>query len=215
MTTAEIPPIVLLVEPHRESLECYSRIFEDAGLWVAGTTAYDELLTSVDELRPDIIIVDAGTEADAQTDLRRRAALDEVKHNPQYTGVPLVVLVPARVENTPDADVTLRKPVPAEFLLRRTREILARSREVRARSNDLLARTQTLRERSERLTKTTAGIAPDVDRTRRVCPSCSASLDWVESGTIGGVTYDYFRWCRKGCGLYCFNRDSRTWIRLA
>jgi CheY-like chemotaxis protein len=66
--TADIPPIVLLVDPHRESLECYSRHFETAGLWVAGTTAYDELLPSVEELHPDVII------ADTDTDTARKAA---------------------------------------------------------------------------------------------------------------------------------------------
>jgi hypothetical protein len=29
------------------------------------------------------------------------------------------------------------------------------------------------------------------------------------------VTYDYFRWCPKGCGPFCFNRDAQHWLKLA
>ena len=149
MTAAEIPPIVLLVDPHRESLEQYARRFEDAGLWVAATTAFDELLPSVEELHPDIIIADADADADAEAAARRRAALAAVKHDPTFRVVPLMVLVPSTGQDAPDADVTLRKPVHLDLLLRRTRDILAHAHDLRGRSNAIVSRTRTLIERSD------------------------------------------------------------------
>jgi len=214
MTGTEIPPIVLLIDPHRDSLERYSRLFEDEGLWVAAATAYDELLPTAEELRPDIVIADMDTDTDTDTDGRRRAALDAVKHDPGLAGVPLIVLVPPRTDSAPDADVTLTKPVVPEFLLRRAREVLSRGRALRGHSNTVIDKSHVLMKRSSQLADQAAGIAAGVDE-RCFCPNCSAALDWVERGTVGGISYDYFRWCPRGCGLFCLNRDSQQWLKLA
>jgi CheY-like chemotaxis protein len=215
MTPVEIPPIVLLVDPDRDALERYSHHFENSGLWVAGTTSYDELLPSAEELRPDIIIAD--TETDTYTDAgqQRRAALASVKHDPALSGIPLIVLVPPPAENPPDAEVTLRKPVPPELLLRRTREILARARKLRGHSNAVISQGRTLMRRSNQLMEKAAAVDPSVDDRSRLCPNCSAVLEWVERGTVGPACYDYYRWCSSGCGLFCYNRDARQWIKLA
>jgi hypothetical protein len=50
---------------------------------------------------------------------------------------------------------------------------------------------------------------------RRPCPGCGTPLEWVEQGSIAGVAYDYYRWCLKSCGLYCFDRSRAAWVKLA
>jgi len=68
----------------------------------------------------------------------------------------------------------------------------------------------------ERSTRVLEGPASPADDTgRRLCPACGCSLEWVERGTIGGISFDYFRWCLEGCGLYCFDRSRSKWVKLA
>lgn len=55
----------------------------------------------------------------------------------------------------------------------------------------------------------------DREAKERRCPRCSGRLDWVEQGTIGGTRYDYYRWCLKGCGLYCYDATAGQWVKLA
>jgi len=212
MTTSGIPPIVLLVDSDREMLDQYSRRLEADGLWVAATTSYDELVSSAEELHPDVIIADTDS-GGADTDGVR--TVEVLKQHRELAATPVVVLVSPAAAGTPNADVTLRKPVPPDLLLRRTREVLAYARELRGRSNAIVQKSHTLLERSDRLMERAAAIANDREAGSRACPTCSTSLDWVERGTIGGVTYDYFRWCSRGCGLFCYNRDSSQWIKLA
>ena len=86
-----------------------------------------------------------------------------------------------------------RTPVQYNFDLQRTAELLARSC---------------------RLRETTSALSLTVAR-KRSCPECGGQLEWIERGRIGGTTYDYYRWCLKGCGLYCVHRDVRRWVKLA
>jgi hypothetical protein len=60
-----------------------------------------------------------------------------------------------------------------------------------------------------------AGESEDPSATQRTCPGCGTPLEWIEEGTIGLRTYEYYRWCLKGCGLYCFDRHGAAWIKLA
>lgn len=75
-------------------------------------------------------------------------------------------------------------------------------------------RTAELRACSQRLRETTAVMSATLAR-QRSCPDCGSRLEWIERGRIGGTTYDYYRWCLKGCGLYCFDRDAQRWVKLA
>jgi hypothetical protein len=45
-----------------------------------------------------------------------------------------------------------------------------------------------------------------IHKRQRQCPGCGTTLEWLNAGRLHGVTYDYYRWCKTGCGLYCFNR---------
>jgi DNA-binding NtrC family response regulator len=208
----ELPPIVLLIDSDRAALEAYASCFERAGLWVATTTAAEEAVSSAEDLRPDVIIADA----DGDTAQGSLDAIEILKHHRSLSAVPIVLLQPAGAGACASADVTLRKPVPAEFLLQRTRELVAHSRELRGHSNELLGRSHLLTDKSKRLvgaSDAAARMAEGMSRTP--CPECASLLEWVERGTIGGITYDYFRWCLKGCGLYCYNRDAGKWVKLA
>ena len=215
MTATAIPPIVLLVNSDREMLEKYSRCLEADGLWVAATTAYDELVSSAEELYPDVIIADTDGGNGKRDDIDGVRRVDALKQHRQLAATPLVVLVSPAATSTPNADVTLRKPVPPDLLLQRTREVLSSARELRGRSNEIVRKNHTLLGRSDPLDERVATIASDLEIGGHPCPTCATPLDWVERGTIGGITYDYFRWCSRGCGLFCYNRDSSQWIKLA
>jgi hypothetical protein len=49
----------------------------------------------------------------------------------------------------------------------------------------------------------------------RSCPRCHHTLDWIETGELDGALFDYYRWCARGCGLYCFDRGADSFVRLA
>lgn len=114
-----------------------------------------------------------------------------------------------------DADVLLIKPVMPEVLLLRVRELIARSRELRHRSGAACQKGHQLSERSTQLRERALATADCVDVKGRRCPGCQRMLEWIERGTIDGIEYDYYRWCGQGCGLYCFNRRARCWLKLA
>ncbi len=179
---------------------------------MAATRRYEELIATAEELRPDVIIADAETpEGTAGIEFIHAAY-----RHPTLRGIPLVLLIPQKWDAPPEAEMTLRKPVSSEFLLRRTREVLARARDLRAQSGRIVENGHTLIERSQRLTSSAQpATPPESASASRACPQCSSELEWVERGTIGGTAYDYYRWCPQGCGLYCFNRDSEQWIKLA
>jgi len=95
----------------------------------------------------------------------------------------------------------------AQLLLDRADALRERVAGTAQRTAELLARSRKLRETTAALSVTVAG--------KRACPGCGGQLEWIERGRIGGTTYDYYRWCLKGCGLYCFDRDGRRWVKLA
>jgi hypothetical protein len=107
------------------------------------------------------------------------------------------------------------KPVLPDDLALHINALLQRSREVRARNEAALKRASALREKSKTLLGRSQEIDDKLKLRTRSCPVCARTLDWVEMGSIGGVEYDYYHWCEEGCGLYCFDRTGRRWIKLA
>ena len=203
----EVPPIVLLVDRRREELETYSRCLEDAGLWVAATSHADEAVATAEELRLDIIVAEAG---DVHDTLAVVAAL---KDHPALGGVPVIVITSAP-ETQAQADSVLIRPVPPSLLLERTNQLLSRSRKARQVSQDAIERGHHALQRASVVLRKVAEVKDQIPR-QRTCPDCDSRLEWVEQGLIGGATYDYYRWCLKGCGLYCFDRDRAAWVKLA
>src|SRR3954466_10925666 len=86
----DIPPIVLLVDDDRDALATYSAFFEASGVWAATSTAPDEALDAVEELKPDLIVTALGFdgETDLVHSLRSRA---DTRH------IPLILLSPSDI----------------------------------------------------------------------------------------------------------------------
>ena len=203
---SDLPPIILLVECDRDSVEHYSRCFEDAGLWVAITRETGEALAAAEELQPDLIV----TDSDAVLSVETGHVVDALKRHPALGRVPVIMMTSTPA--TPShADSILIKPVAPSALLHRTRELLARARQTRDQARDLVGQGRQLIERSSSLIQQSA----EKVAVRRTCPGCATRLEWVEQASIAGVAYDYYRWCLKGCGLYCFDRSRAAWVKLA
>jgi CheY-like chemotaxis protein len=203
----ELPAIVLLVDRDRDAIERLTRSFEDAGLWVAATRDPGEAVAAAEELKPDVIVADTDGSDAADTD----DMIAAIKLNPTLERVPIIVVTSAAGSAAP-ADAVLLKPVPPSFLLERTREVLARARSERA--DDLIRNGHRLDRVSSALLAEEGTSVPDAVGTERPCPECGTWLEWVEQRDIGGISYDYYRWCLHGCGLFCFDRDRSAWVTL-
>jgi len=203
-----VPPIVLLVERDQDSVEYYSRCFENAGVWVAVISQTDEALAAAEDLRPDLIVADADGQESTGEDV-----VEALKRHPVLGRVPVIAMT-SMPQTMSHADSVLIKPVPPSLLLHRTKELIARARQMQQQTRDLVAHGRQTIEHSSRLLERSAEMVarrPD----RSMCPGCGSPLEWVEEGAIGGATYDYYRWCLKGCGLYCFERGRAAWVKLA
>jgi CheY-like chemotaxis protein len=181
-------------------------------MWVASATDPGDALDTVQELSPDVIVTDLCLGGQpAGGDL-----VHTLKSSDGTKEIPVVVLSETGAGRTaPDADLYLVKPVLPDTLLATVRQLLSVSRDLRTRSARARARTAALVERSNELLDRARGIVSRATSSARACPDCSRPLDWIESGRIGGVTFDYFRWCDSGCGLYCYDRSGSKWVKLA
>ena len=214
---AAVPPIVLLVDDDRDTLDLYSTYFEDAGLWVASASSASDAVDAVAELKPDLVVADVGS-SEAMTST---AVVDAVRQNPRTSTVPIILLAESTPEKLPrvtvtEADLVLIKPVRADSLLARVRELLTHSRMLRVRSDAARTKTAALIQKSAQLIERSAAL-PARNAPDRPCPSCGAALEWLECAVLDGLEYDYYRWCRNGCGLYSYQRSAmpgRHWIKL-
>ncbi len=211
----DLPPIVLLVEDDADTLAMYATYFESSGVWVATSTRPAEALDAVQELKPDVVVTDLGFQGEPLgVDL-----VHTLKTAEPVRDIPLIVLSGQSLENLPpdtraEADLCLVKPVLPDRLLASVRELIVQARELRKRSETARAKASELIPRSDELIRKAQSLAP-LPAGTRACPECAKPLEWVERGRIGGVTYDYYRWCLKGCGLYCYDRDAARWVKLA
>lgn len=208
-TRPELPPIVLLVDEHRDELERYSRCFEGAGLWVAATAVAPEAVAAAEELNPDIVVADCDAEPAGAA-----ALVEALKRHPSLGSVPFIVMTSHAGPVRSAADTVLVKPVSAHLLLYRTRELLSRTRAARGRAKQMIVRSEHAIDRAADAARRGAQLSAASQASRRLCPRCGGGLDWVEQAAVGGVTYDYYRWCLTGCALFCFDRDHDTWVKL-
>lgn len=213
-----VPPIVLLVDDDRDTLDMYSTHFERQGLWVASATSCAHAMTATAELKPDLIVTDMG----AGGGDKGAAIVDAIRHHAVLNGTPIIVLSGCDLDSLPtrtvhDANLVLVKPVLPDALLSRIRELLARGRELQVRSAAARQKTHALIRKSTDLMLRAERIAETIEATVRLCPICGMPLEWLERGTVAGVEYDYYRWCDNGCGLYCYQRSApagRRWVKL-
>jgi CheY-like chemotaxis protein len=201
-----LPPIVLLVDQHADILAAYAACFEASGLWVATSADPVEALDAVQELRPDLLITDHFDDPDfnlVQT-IKQRVP----------PRLPIILLSGRPLPDVPlaarqGADLCLEKPVQPETLLDSSRLLLERVRGLRTRGE---------REPARGTPVASAPLPvqlPEVSPRDRRCPQCAAPLEWIERGRLYGLEYDYYRWCQRGCGLYCYERQGRKWVKLA
>jgi DNA-binding response OmpR family regulator len=193
-----VPPIILLVDDDRDTLDLYGGYFEEHGLWVVKATDPDDALAVAVELNPNLVVADLGF-ADQLLGIELVARL---KGDQQLQMTPVIVLSGRSQDELQEsrrrgADVVLPKPCPPQTLLDRVQHLLTASRGLREGG------PYTIERRAHR-----AALLPR-------CPSCGILLEWIERSTLDGQEYDYFEWCKNGCGLYCYNRETQRWIKVA
>lgn len=211
-----LPPIVLLVEDDRDTLDMYSSYLESAGWWVATATNPTEGQAHARELRPNLLVTDIGF-GGASTGV---GLVHVIKQDAQTAHIPVMVLSGTAVEELPpqtrqEADLVLLKPVMPDVLLTRGEALMAASVSLRAPSRAAAERAYSVLDKNittrQRLTESVEKLG----QRAPACPKCGSPLEWLERGSISGVEYDYYRWCLKGCGLYCYDRRAGHWIKLA
>jgi len=213
--TADLPPIVLVVDDHDETLDLYDTLLSDQGFWVARAANGLEALEYAQDLQPDAVVTDVGLPGDMDgTDLIRELRADGKLHN-----VPVIVVTGRSPRDLPSfaglpISGLLLKPVAPETLVTRVGQIL-RPRDGGAGAP--VAPVET--ERSEHSRRTSVGAKdtlsrPNVDKKSRLCPHCGTQLTWLETRRWNGMSYDYYRACTNGCGLSCFNRNTQAFELL-
>jgi hypothetical protein len=142
----------------------------------------------------------------------------ELKAQPATRAIPVLALL-ARSPQPPTggrtAEAWLVKPVGPDGLLREIRQLLEKSHQLRHESNAVTSRAAALRERSRQLLERPRERPPALRTVDRACPECGRVLVWIERGRLGGVDYDYYRWCAHACGLFAFDRAGAKWVKLA
>ena len=199
-----LPPIVLVVDDHDDTLDVYDAALSGRGYWVARAGNGLEALEYAQDLQPDAIVTDFGlpghmTGADFIRELRTDDAL---------RAVPVVVVTGREPRNLPslggiEMAALLMKPVSPETLVSRVEDALTSSG-YRPRADVPTAAPVTIED--------VTPLSPQhrVDKKRRGCPDCGARLLWVESRRQDGDMYDDYRECEHGCGLFCYNRATRA-----
>ena len=211
---SDLPPIVLLVDDDGDIVPLYSSHLESAGMWVATSTRPVEALATAQELRPDIII----TDVDLTEDSLGLAFVSGLSTCESTLHIPLIALTHESPASIPAAArvraaLSLVKPVPPAALIADVQQLLLQSYAFRIRVDRENKKLRELAERSRGLI-THGGAQPSVSATR-TCPECAHPLEWIENGRVGAVAYDYYQWCAKGCGLFCFDLDAGRWVKLA
>jgi CheY-like chemotaxis protein len=210
-----IPPIVLVVDDHADTVEMYEALLSARGFWVARASEALEAFEYAQDLRPDAIITDLGLPGDMDgADLIR-----EIRADRALQDVPIVAVTGRDPMDVPSLhgiqiSALLLKPVAPDTLLSRLDDALATSAALRARSAAALARVPALLHKSAALLSQSKPRQKP-DRKHRLCPKCGQRLAWTETSRLQRVVYDYYRWCAEGCGLYCFNRETGSFELLA
>lgn len=209
--TSNLPPIVLIVDDHDETLDLYDTLLSGQGYWVARAANGLEALEYAQDLQPDAVVTDVGLPGDMDgTDLIR-----ELRADGKLCNVPVLVVTGRSPRDLPSfaglpISGLLLKPVAPETLVARVGDIL-RPPEARAAA-DVAANESAHTQHSPENTILPEGTIGKqrVDKKERVCPRCGTQLTWTETRRWQGMSYDYYRPCTNGCGLSCFNRDNQT-----
>jgi two-component system, chemotaxis family, chemotaxis protein CheY len=211
----DVPSVVLFVDDDADTLDMYSTYFELAGMSVAKSRTPADALKRVADLRPDLVVTDLGFAG--QPDGVQ--LVEALKGGADTQNVPVIVLSGQSAEHVPAevlrrADLCLVKPVLPDALLMDVQRLIALSHTLRDRCQRARARAAELAGDAEEAAARPQPPDSSLQAGQRPCPQCGDPLEWIEQGCIGAAHYDYFRWCARGCGLYCFDRGADTWLKL-
>jgi CheY-like chemotaxis protein len=209
-----LPPVVLVVDDHADTVEMYDALLSAHGYWVERAANATEAFESAHDVRPDAIVTDLGLPGVDGTELIRRLHSDPALHD-----VPVLAVTGREPKDMPSLaglgmSAVLLKPVAPETLIARLEAALSEATALRTRGVAALANVESLLARSTALIAQGRHGAPQSER-RRACPTCGEQLEWIETGQLGANTYEYYRWCRNKCGLYCFNQTTGSFELLS
>jgi len=211
-----LPPIVLLLDDERDILEMYSTHFQAEGVWVATAASAHDGMVAVEELRPDLVITDIGFRSEPSG----ATFVEALRDRADTRDIPLIVLSGLPTVELPDhvrhdADLFLRKPVAPDVLLLNVSRLLESSQILRARSARARTAVAHLLAKSEELLARAQPALAKAPLQYARCPRCLEPLRWVDAGMVNRRLFEYYDWCERGCGLYCFDAATGTPIRLA
>jgi two-component system cell cycle response regulator len=127
-TGSPLPPIVLVVDDHADTVEMYDLLLSAEGYWVARASTAIEAFEYALEVRPDAIVTDLGLPGEMDgTDLIRQLRAD-----PAFQHVPILAVTGREPRDMPSLAglnilALLLKPVAPETLLARVHGALADS----------------------------------------------------------------------------------------
>lgn len=221
-----VPPIVLLVEDDADTRDLYETALGFAGLWVAQAADADAALEYAMELRPDSVVMDIAIPA-VDDGLALARALRDQSRVVETPIIAVTGLDPAKVQTEAGLFTTVfYKPVRLDQLVRRVKWLSLKSAVLRERSNRARSRVPALVAKSNELLNRSATLAgqlingssplmePEALSAVRTCPKCRKPLHFTERRTLEGTIFDYYRPCRNGCGLYCFDHSRGKMITL-
>jgi DNA-binding response OmpR family regulator len=210
------PPIILLVEDDADTRELYRTAFDLEGFWMAEARSADEAFEYAQDVMPDAILTDVGLAGAGGSgiDFVRR-----LKTVPKMSRIPVLAVTGRDPRALGDVgelfNDVLVKPVLPDILVGRVRSVLEhsvslrlRSERARAKTPDLVAKSAALMTKSRRLTSAGAAGGP------RPCPRCGCDLQWSERRVTLGVLFDYYKPCRRGCGLFCYDHGGGNFVPL-
>jgi DNA-binding response OmpR family regulator len=213
--TASVPPIVLIVDDHDETLDLYDTLLSGQGYWVARAANGLEALEYAQDLQPNAVVTDVGLPGDMDgTDLIR-----ELRADSKLSNVPVLVVTGRSPRDLPSfaglpISGLLLKPVAPDTLVARLQHILQSGA---GGADGAVGPSESGQaEQSPKIVVRLEGITSKVkvDRKSRLCPQCGAQLTWTETRRWQGMSHDYYRPCTNGCGLSCFNRDTQMFELL-
>jgi CheY-like chemotaxis protein len=206
-----LPPIILLIGDGSRVAE-YAGAFESEGLWVSAVTVPAEVVPAAFDLSPDAIVADIPHGAGAFL-----MPLHALKSNPRTQQIPVIAVGAGPPADDAEAAFDLWMPTPTSdhVLVHQVRELVRQSHRLRATSADARRRARALVEHSNRVIVRREGSTKHIGAATRLCPKCDHALALIERGQIGSIDYEYYRWCERGCGLYCFDCAAQKWVKLA
>lgn len=224
MSVSDLPPIVLVVEDDLDTNEMYEAALGLSGFWVATSANPGDALAIAAELRPDSILMDVGlpTWHDG-LDLARA-----FRQHDRLAETPIVAVTGLQPPPALHSDMAVfsrvfHKPVDMLRVLRQVRWLCTKTMILRERADRVQAQIPALMSKAAALQQQATSLkaerkeisaqSPLLDRARS-CPYCGRPLRFSEQRHLDGTTFDYYRPCEKGCGLYCWDHSQRKMITL-